>query len=94
MNVIVTSDNRIRPRDENAADEERAKLHRTMIAYAGTYTLDGDKVTPSCGHLIERKGRPSNSLFPHTATPSTTRNFRHEQNPATTSSHNTLPILS
>jgi hypothetical protein len=45
MYAIVTSDNRVRPRDENPADEERAKLHRTMIAYAGTYTLEDDKVT-------------------------------------------------
>jgi hypothetical protein len=45
MYTIITSDNRIRPRDENPADEERVKLHRTMIAYAGTYTLENDKVT-------------------------------------------------
>jgi Lipocalin-like domain len=45
MYAIVTSDNRIRPHDANPADEERAKLHRTMMAYAGTYTLEDDKVT-------------------------------------------------
>jgi len=45
MYAIVTSDDRIRPRDANPADEERAKLHRTMMAYAGTYTLEDDRVT-------------------------------------------------
>jgi hypothetical protein len=43
--AIATSDNRIEPLDVDAADEERVKLHRTMFAYAGTYTLEGDKVT-------------------------------------------------
>jgi len=45
MYAIATSDNRNKPRDANAADEERVKLHQTMFAYAGTYTLEGDKVT-------------------------------------------------
>jgi hypothetical protein len=45
MYAIVASDNRIRPRDANPADEERIKLHQTMSAYAGTYTLEGEKVT-------------------------------------------------
>ena len=45
MYAIATSDNRIKPRDAIAADEERVKLHKTMFAYAGTYTLEGDKVT-------------------------------------------------
>jgi hypothetical protein len=42
MYAIATSDNRIKPRDADAADEE---LHRTMFAYGGTYKLEGDKVT-------------------------------------------------
>ena len=45
MYAIGTSDNRVKPLPANATDEERAKLHQTMFAYAGTYTLDGDKVT-------------------------------------------------
>ena len=45
MYAIATSANRIKPRDAIAADEERVKLHKTMFAYAGTYTLEGDKVT-------------------------------------------------
>jgi hypothetical protein len=45
MNAIVTSDNRTRPREAHLTDEDRVKLHRTMVAYAGTYTLEDDKVT-------------------------------------------------
>jgi Lipocalin-like domain len=45
MYAIVTSDNRIKPGDANPTDEERVKLHQTLIAYAGTYTLEDDKVT-------------------------------------------------
>src|SRR5215467_11961075 len=44
MYGIITSDNRIKPHGATAADEERVKLHQTMVAYAGTYTLEGDKV--------------------------------------------------
>jgi hypothetical protein len=35
---------RIKPNDVAPTDEERVKLHRTMVSYAGTYTLDNDKV--------------------------------------------------
>jgi hypothetical protein len=45
MISIVTSDNRVKPHKVNPEDEERIKLHQTMIAYAGTYTLESDKVT-------------------------------------------------
>jgi hypothetical protein len=31
-------------RDFPPTDEERLKLFRTMLAYAGTYTVDADKV--------------------------------------------------
>jgi hypothetical protein len=44
MYAIITAD-RIKPLDANPTDDERVKLHRTMSAYAGTYTLEGDKVT-------------------------------------------------
>jgi cytochrome c len=44
MYAIATSDSRVKPRDANPADEERVKLHQTMFAYAGTYTLEGEKV--------------------------------------------------
>ncbi len=44
MYAIITGDNRIKPHDVAPTDEERVKLHRTMIAYAGTYTVDAEKV--------------------------------------------------
>jgi hypothetical protein len=44
MYAIITGDNRIKPHDVAPTDEERAKLHRTLTAYAGTYTVETDKV--------------------------------------------------
>ena len=45
MNAILTSNNRITPHEAAPTDEERANLHRTMQAYAGSYTIDAEKVT-------------------------------------------------
>src|SRR5262249_53362857 len=45
MYAIITAGNRIRPRGEMPTDEERIRLHRSMIAYAGTYTVTGGEVT-------------------------------------------------
>jgi hypothetical protein len=44
MYAFIIWDNRIRPPGAVPTDEERVKLHQTMIAYAGTYTVQGDKV--------------------------------------------------
>jgi hypothetical protein len=44
MYAILATDTRIKPHDVAPTDEERVKLHETMSAYAGTYTLDGEKV--------------------------------------------------
>jgi hypothetical protein len=44
MYAIGTADDRIMPHDIAATDDERAKLHRTMFAYAGTYSIEPDKV--------------------------------------------------
>ena len=44
MYAIITTNNRIKPHDANPTDEQRAKLHQTMTAYAGTYTVLPDKV--------------------------------------------------
>ncbi|WP_063702701.1 lipocalin-like domain-containing protein [Bradyrhizobium centrolobii] len=44
MYAIGTWDNRLKPHNVNPADEERIKLHQTMFAYAGTYTLEGAQV--------------------------------------------------
>ena len=35
---------RIKPLEANPTDEQRAKHHQTFIAYAGTYTVQADKV--------------------------------------------------
>ena len=44
MSAITVADNRVKPHGVAATDEEAVKLHRTMLAYAGTYTLDAEKV--------------------------------------------------
>jgi hypothetical protein len=44
MYAIGASDSRVKPREANPTDEERVKLHQTMFAYAGTYTVEGEKV--------------------------------------------------
>jgi hypothetical protein len=44
MYAILVADNRIKPHDVAPTDGERVKLHETMSAYSGTYTLDSEKV--------------------------------------------------
>jgi hypothetical protein len=44
MMVIIVRD-RAKPTNVNLTDEQRADLHRSMTAYAGTYTFDGKTVT-------------------------------------------------
>lgn len=44
MYAIGASDSRVKPREANPTDGERVKLHQTMFAYAGTYTVEGEKV--------------------------------------------------
>ena len=44
MYAILTADNRIKPEAANPTPDERAKLHQSLVAYAGTYTVQGDKV--------------------------------------------------
>jgi hypothetical protein len=44
MSAILVWDNRIKPGDVTPTDDERIKLHRSMTAYAGTYTLQADKI--------------------------------------------------
>jgi hypothetical protein len=44
MYAILTADNRIKPEAANPTPDERAKLHQTMMAYAGMYTAQADKV--------------------------------------------------
>jgi Lipocalin-like domain len=44
MYAIITAENRVKPDAANPTDEQRVKLHRTMIAYGGTYTVQADTV--------------------------------------------------
>ncbi len=49
MSVFFISPNRKSPASPRATDTEAAELYRTMVAYSGTYSIEGDKVT----HKIE-----------------------------------------
>ena len=44
MYAIFVNTDRTKPQETVATDEEKAKLFSTITAYAGTYTLDKDKV--------------------------------------------------
>lgn len=44
MSVIIAAENRVAPRGDTPTDEERIKLHESMIAYAGTYRVEDGKV--------------------------------------------------
>jgi hypothetical protein len=44
MYAILVAGDRIKPHEEAPTDEERVKLHKSMIAYAGTYTIEAGKV--------------------------------------------------
>jgi len=44
MYAIFVAGGRVVPAGEQPTDEERVQLHRSMIAYAGTYTIAGDRV--------------------------------------------------
>jgi hypothetical protein len=45
MSAIGTMDGHTRPSSAAVTDDEQVKLYQTMFAYAGTYTIDGSKVT-------------------------------------------------
>jgi Lipocalin-like domain len=44
MFATIVADNRVKPGTVVPTDEEKIKLFGTMIAYAGTYTAEGDKI--------------------------------------------------
>jgi hypothetical protein len=44
MYTILVAGERIKPDAAAPSDAERAALHKSMIAYAGTYTVEGNKV--------------------------------------------------
>ena len=49
MSVFIANSNRKPSAGPKATDAEAADLYRTMVAYSGAYTVDGNKVT----HKIE-----------------------------------------
>jgi hypothetical protein len=44
MHAMLVAGERVTPTGSVPTDEEKAKLFGTMIAYAGTYRIDGEKV--------------------------------------------------
>jgi hypothetical protein len=44
MHAMLVADNRAKPTGGAPTDKDKAELFGTMIAYAGTYRIDGDKV--------------------------------------------------
>jgi hypothetical protein len=44
MHAMLVAGSRVKPAGAVPTDEEKAKLFGTMIAYAGTYRIEGDKV--------------------------------------------------
>ncbi len=44
MQVIGTSSGRLVPHEPTPTDEEHVSLYKTMFAYAGTYSVEADKV--------------------------------------------------
>ena len=44
MYAILLAGDRVKPGSEGPTDSERLALYNSMIAYAGTYTIDGGKV--------------------------------------------------
>ena len=44
MYVLFVAGGRLVPAGDPPTDAERAQLHKSMLAYAGTYTIAGDKV--------------------------------------------------
>jgi hypothetical protein len=45
MFAMLVADNRTKPKGPSPTDEEKARLFGTLIAYSGTYVVEGDKVT-------------------------------------------------
>lgn len=47
MMLLFADPGRVPPAAPKATDAEAVQLYRTMVAYTGTYSVDGDKVTHS-----------------------------------------------
>src|ERR1700745_673630 len=62
MYAIGVAEDRPKPRDLVPTDEEKVKLQGTMFGYAGTYTVDGEKVVHQRRYFLESildRNRPS-----------------------------------
>ena len=44
MYAILVAGERVKPHEQAPTDEEALKLYRSMIAYAGTYMVEGNKI--------------------------------------------------
>jgi Lipocalin-like domain len=44
MYALFAAGGRVVPAGDQPTDAERVQLHKSMLAYAGTYTIAGDKV--------------------------------------------------
>jgi hypothetical protein len=44
MYALFVAGGRVVPAGDQPTDDERVQLHKSMLAYAGTYTIAGDKV--------------------------------------------------
>jgi Lipocalin-like domain len=44
MYALFVAGGRVVPAGDHPTDAERARLHKSMVAYGGTYTIAGDKV--------------------------------------------------
>jgi hypothetical protein len=44
MYALFVAGDRVAPTGDQPTDAERVQLHKSMLAYAGTYTIAGDKV--------------------------------------------------
>ncbi len=45
MSVLIVKETRSKPRDpSNPTDQERAELHKSVIAYGGSFTVDGSRI--------------------------------------------------
>jgi hypothetical protein len=68
---VMTKENRAKPRDlTKLSDSQRAELYNTLVAYAGTYTFDGNAAT----HHVQVSW---NEVWTGTAQ---VRNLRFEEN--------------
>ena len=53
MSVFIANPSRKPPGGPRATDAEAAGLYRTMLAYSGAYSVDGNKVTHKIQSIVE-----------------------------------------